>query len=36
MNGSKFTPVDYIRYFGMYLDEFLDWSHHIEELSKKN
>ena len=35
MNGVKLTPVDYIKYLGMYLDKYLDWSHHIEELSKK-
>ena len=35
MNGIKLTPVDYIKYLGMYLDKFLDWNRHIEELSKK-
>ena len=35
MNGIKLTPVDYIKYLGMYLDKFLDWNQHIEELSKK-
>ena len=35
MNGIKLTPVDFIKYLGMYLDKFLDWNHHIEELKKK-
>ena len=35
MCGLKLTPVDYIRYLGMYIDKFLDWNHHIEELGKK-
>ena len=35
MNGLKLTPVDYIKYLGMYIDKYLDWNHHIEELSKK-
>jgi hypothetical protein len=35
MNGFKLTPVDYIKYLGMYIDKFLDWNQHIQELSKK-
>ena len=35
MNGFKLTPVDYLKYLGMYLDKYLDWNHHIEDLSKK-
>ena len=35
MNGLKLTPVDYIKYLGMYIDKYLDWNHHITELSKK-
>ena len=35
MNGLKLRPVDYIKYLGMYLDIFLNWNHHIAELSKK-
>ena len=35
MCGLKLTPVDYIRYLGMYIDKFLDWNHHIEELGNK-
>ena len=35
MNGLKITPVDYVKYLGMYIDKFLDWDQHIQELSKK-
>ena len=35
MNGLKLTPVDFIKYLGMYIDKFLDWNKHIQELSKK-
>ena len=35
MNGLKLTPVDYIKYLGMYIDKFLDWNVHLEELGKK-
>ena len=35
MNGFKLTPVDYIKYLGMYIDKNLDWNHHIQELIKK-
>ena len=35
MNGLKLTPVDYIKYLGMYIDKFLDWNLHLEELGKK-
>ena len=35
MNGLKLTPVDYIKYLGMYIDKFLDWNAHLEELGKK-
>ena len=35
MNGFKLTPVDYIKYLGMYIDKNLDWNHHILELIKK-
>ena len=35
MNGFKLTPVDYIKYLGMYIDKHLDWNQHIQELSKK-
>ena len=35
MNGLKLTPVDFIKYLGMYIDKFLDWNKHIQELSNK-
>ena len=35
MDGLKIAPVDHIKYLGMYIDKFLDWSQHIKELSKK-
>ena len=35
MNGFKLTPVDYIKYLGMYIDKNLDWNQHILELTKK-
>ena len=35
MNGHKLTPVDYIKYLGMYIDKYLDWNQHIIELRKK-
>ena len=35
MNGFKLTPVDYIKYLGMYIDKHLDWNQHINELTKK-
>ena len=35
MNGHKLTPVDYIKYLGMYIDKYLNWNVHIEDLSKK-
>ena len=35
MNGYKLTPVDYIKYLGMYIDKHLDWNQHLQELTKK-
>ena len=35
MNGYRLTPVDYIKYLGMYIDKFLNWNIHINELGKK-
>ena len=35
MNGYKLTPVDYIKYLGMYIDKFLNWNVHVKELTKK-
>ena len=35
LNGKKLTPVDYVKYLGVYLDKFLSWNFHILQLSKK-
>ena len=35
MNGLRLTPVDHVKYLGMFLDQFLNWNVHIDELSKK-
>ena len=34
-NGLRLSPVDFIKYLGMYIDKYLDWNHHIHEISKK-
>ena len=36
MNGLKLTPVDYIKYLGMYVDKFLNWNVHLHDLGKKH
>ena len=33
--GIRLTPVDFIKYLGMYIDKYLNWNQHIHELSKK-
>ena len=35
LNGLKLTPVDFIKYLGMYIDHHLNWNIHIDELCKK-
>ena len=35
LNGLKLTPVDYIKYLGMYIDKYLNWNFHVNELCKK-
>ena len=35
MNGLRLTPVCHVKYLGMFLDQFLNWNVHIDELSKK-
>ena len=35
LNGQNLTPVNHIKYLGMYLDTYLDWSFHIYELTRK-
>ena len=34
-DGKKLSPVDSIKYLGMYIDKYLTWNVHIRELSKK-
>jgi len=34
-NGIRLTPVDFVKYLGMFIDKHLNWNHHIYELSKK-
>ena len=34
-NGLRLIPVDFIKYLGMYIDKYLNWNYHIQELSKK-
>ena len=34
-NGQKLVPVDQIKYLGMYIDKYLSWNFHIQQLSKK-
>ena len=34
-NGVKLTPVNYVKYLGMYIDKFLSWNFQILQLNKK-
>ena len=34
-NGKKLFPVDNIKYLGMYIDKYLSWNFHIQQLSQK-
>ena len=34
-NGKKLTPVDYVKYLGMFIDKHLSWDFHISQLSRK-
>ena len=34
-NGVKLTPVDYVKYLGLYIDKYLSWNFQILQLSKK-
>ena len=34
-NNQKLSPVDHVKYLGMYIDKYLNWNLHIQELSKK-
>ena len=35
VNYTKLTPVDNVKYLGMYIDKHLSWNFHIFQLSKK-
>ena len=35
LDGNKLKPVDNIKYLGMYIDKYLTWNYHIQQLSKK-
>ena len=35
LNGKKLEPVDKIKYLGMYIDKYLSWNFHIQQLSHK-
>ena len=34
-NGIKLHPVNHVKYLGMYIDKYLSWNYHIQQLSKK-
>ena len=34
-NGVRLKPVDFIKYLGMFIDKYLNWNHHITNLSKQ-
>ena len=34
-NGVRLNPVDFIKYLGMFVDKYLNWNHHISNLSKQ-
>ena len=34
-NGEELLPVDHIKYLGMYIDKYLNFNFHIQQLSKK-
>ena len=33
-NGIRLTPVDFVKYLGMFIDKHLNWNQHIHELRK--
>ena len=35
INGIRLTPIDFVKYLGMFIDKFLNWNQHIHELRKK-
>ena len=32
-NGIRLNPVDYIKYLGMFIDKYLNWNQHVDNLS---
>ena len=34
-NGVRLMPVDNIKYLGMFIDKFLNWNHHVNNLCKQ-
>ena len=34
-SGKKLYPVDKVKYLGMFIDKYLSWNFHIQQLSKK-
>ena len=34
-NGKRLIPVDHIKYLGMFIDKYLSWDYHVQQLSKK-
>ena len=34
-NNKKLIPVDNVKYLGMYIDKYLSWNFHIQQLSNK-
>ena len=34
-NGVRLIPVDFVKYLGMFIDNYLSWNYHILQLSKK-
>ena len=34
-DGKKLYPVDKVKYLGMYLDKYLSWNYHLENLCQK-
>ena len=33
--GEDLKPLNYLRYLGIYVDEYINWSYHIDNLSQK-
>ena len=35
LNGSKLLPSEHVKYLGVYIDQYLSWDLHVNQLSKK-